>query len=55
MSIHPFRNVTYTTSGLGWIFLGKQHKLKKTDMRFGMWNARSLYRIGSLMTVVKKV
>jgi hypothetical protein len=25
------------------------------DMRFGMWNVRSLYRAGSLMTVVKEI
>jgi hypothetical protein len=35
--------------------LGKQHKLKKMDMRFGMRNAISLYRAGLLVTVVKKV
>jgi hypothetical protein len=25
------------------------------DMKYGMWNVRSLYRAGSLMTVVKKI
>jgi exonuclease III len=35
--------------------LDKRPKLKKMDMRFGMWNVRSLYRAGSLMTVVKEI
>jgi hypothetical protein len=25
------------------------------DMRFGVWNVRSLYRVGSLMTVAKEI
>jgi hypothetical protein len=25
------------------------------DMRFGLWNARSLYRVGSLMTVLREL
>jgi hypothetical protein len=29
--------------------------LRKMDMRFGMWNVRSLYRAGSLMTVAKEI
>jgi hypothetical protein len=44
-------------SGLAWNltdYLDKQPKLKKMDMRFGMWNVRSLYRAGSLRRVAKK-
>jgi hypothetical protein len=26
-----------------------------TDMRFGLWNVRSLYRAGSLMTVSREL
>jgi hypothetical protein len=29
----------------------EQRRLRKTDMRFGMWNVRSLYRVESLKTV----
>jgi hypothetical protein len=32
--------------------LDKQHKLRKLDMRFGIWNVRSVYKAGLLMTVV---
>jgi hypothetical protein len=28
---------------------------RKTDIRFGKWNVRSLYRAGSLMTAVKAI
>jgi hypothetical protein len=35
--------------------LDKQPKLRKTDMRFGMWNIRSLYRAGSFLTVAKEI
>jgi hypothetical protein len=35
--------------------LDKQPKLKKMDMRFGMWNVRSLYRAGSLRTVAEEI
>ena len=31
-----------------------QHKEWKRDMRFGTWNVRSLYRSGSLTTVVRE-
>jgi hypothetical protein len=31
--------------------LDKRRKLKKMDMRFGIWNVRNPYRAGSLMTV----
>jgi hypothetical protein len=31
--------------------LDKRPKLWNTDMRFGTWNVRSLYRAGSLKTV----
>jgi hypothetical protein len=30
-------------------------KHKKMDMRFGTWNARSMYRAGSLRTVAEEV
>jgi hypothetical protein len=33
----------------------KRPKLMKMDMRFGMWNVRSLYRAGLLMTVAKEI
>jgi hypothetical protein len=33
----------------------KRHKVKKMDMNFVTWNVRSLYRVGSVMTVAKKV
>jgi hypothetical protein len=35
--------------------LDKLPKLRKMDMKFGMWNIRSLHRAGSLMTVVKEI
>jgi hypothetical protein len=35
--------------------LDKQPKLWNMDMRFGMWNIRSLYRVGSLMTVLREL
>jgi hypothetical protein len=31
----------------------KRPKPRKMDMRFGIWNVRSLYRAGSLMTFGK--
>jgi exonuclease III len=30
-------------------------KYRKRDMRFGMWNVRSLYRAGSLKTVAREL
>jgi hypothetical protein len=36
-------------------FLDKRHKLRNTDMRFGTWNVRSLYRAGSLKTVSREL
>jgi hypothetical protein len=36
-------------------FLEKRHKRKNMDMRFGLWNVRSLYRAGSLMTVSREL
>jgi hypothetical protein len=33
----------------------KRHKVKKIDISFGTWNVRSLYRVGSVMTVAKEV
>jgi hypothetical protein len=35
--------------------LHKRPKLRNMDMRFGMWNVRSLYRAGSLMTVSREL
>jgi hypothetical protein len=35
--------------------LNKRPKLTKMDMRFGMWNVRSLYGEDSLMTVAKEI
>jgi hypothetical protein len=35
--------------------LVKEPKLKKIDMRFAMWNVRSLYRAGSLMAAAKEI
>jgi hypothetical protein len=35
--------------------LDKRPKIRKMDMRFGMWNIRSLYGTGSLMTVAKEI
>jgi hypothetical protein len=35
--------------------LGKGTKLRKTGMRFGTWNLRSLHRVGSLMTIAKEL
>jgi hypothetical protein len=35
--------------------LDKQPKRKKMDMRFGTWNARSMYRVGTLRTVAEEI
>jgi hypothetical protein len=35
--------------------LDKQPKQWNTDMRFGLWNVRTLYRAGSLMTVSREL
>jgi hypothetical protein len=35
--------------------LDKRPKVTKMDMRCGMWNVRSLYREGSLMTVAEEI
>jgi hypothetical protein len=35
------------------VFFDKRPKLRNMDMRFGTWNIRSLYRAGSLVTVLK--
>jgi hypothetical protein len=35
--------------------LDKRPKLRNTDMRFGTWNVRSLYRAGSLKTVSREL
>jgi hypothetical protein len=36
-------------------FLDKGPKQRNMDMRFGTWNVRSLYRVGSLMTVSREL
>jgi hypothetical protein len=35
--------------------LDKRPKRRNMDMRFGLWNVRSLYRMGSLITVSREV
>jgi hypothetical protein len=35
--------------------LDKRPKREKMDMGFGLWNVRSLYREGSLMTVSREL
>jgi hypothetical protein len=35
--------------------LDKRPKLRKMDMRFDMWNVRSLQKAGSLMTGAKEI
>jgi hypothetical protein len=35
--------------------LDKRPKRRNMDMRFGLWNVRSLYRAGSLMTVTREL
>jgi hypothetical protein len=35
--------------------LDKQPKQWNTNIRFGLWNVRSLYRVGSLMTVSREL
>jgi hypothetical protein len=35
--------------------LDKRPKREKMDTRFGLWNVRSLYRAGSLMTVSREL
>jgi hypothetical protein len=35
--------------------INKRSKIGKMNMRFGMWDVRSLYRAGSLMTVAKEL
>jgi hypothetical protein len=35
--------------------LDKQPKISKLDTRFGIWNVRSLYGAGSLITAVKEI
>jgi hypothetical protein len=35
--------------------LDKRPKRRNMDMRFGMWHVRSLYRVGSLVTVSKQL
>jgi hypothetical protein len=36
-------------------FFDKGPRQRNTDMRFGIWNIRSLYRVGSLMTVSREL
>jgi hypothetical protein len=35
--------------------LDKQPELRDIDMRFGMWNVKSVYMAHSLMTVAKEI
>jgi hypothetical protein len=35
--------------------LDKGTKQRNMDMRFGTWNVRSFYRVGSLMTVSREL
>jgi hypothetical protein len=35
--------------------LDKRHKRRNTDVRFGTWNVRSFYLVGSLVTVSKEL
>jgi hypothetical protein len=35
--------------------LDKRPKLQNMDMRFGTWNVRSLYRVGSLLRVSREL
>jgi hypothetical protein len=35
--------------------MDKRPKRKKMDMRFGVWNVRSLYRAGSLRALAEKI
>jgi exonuclease III len=35
--------------------LDKRRKQRNMDMRFGTWNVRSLYRVGSLLTVENEI
>jgi hypothetical protein len=46
-NLHKFR--TWTDS------LDKRPKLRNMDMTFVLWNVRSLYRAGSLMTVSREL
>jgi hypothetical protein len=47
------------TNGKGWSFnlgVGRgANKRWNMDMTFGLWNVRSLYRAGSLMTVSREL
>jgi hypothetical protein len=47
------KNLTEPRTGMD--SLDKRPKLRNMDMRFGMWNVRSLYRAGSLMTVSREL
>jgi hypothetical protein len=38
-----------------WTWTDSLDKRQKMDMRFGIWNVRSLYRAGSLVKVLKKL
>jgi hypothetical protein len=46
---NEMRHRTWTDS------LDKGLKLRNMDMRFGVWNVSSLYRAGSLMTVLREL
>jgi hypothetical protein len=36
-------------------YFDKRPKRKKMDMRFGIWNVRSMYRAGSLRAVAEEI
>jgi hypothetical protein len=36
-------------------FLDKRSRQRNMDMRFGTWNIRNLYRVGSVMTVSREL
>jgi hypothetical protein len=47
---------TISIEPLAWTdSLDKRPKRRNMDMRFGFWNVRSLYRAGSLMTVLREL
>jgi hypothetical protein len=41
--------------GPGWILWQNDPSTEKMDMRFGTWNVRSHYRIGSLKTAAREL
>jgi hypothetical protein len=46
----------YLTEPRTWTdIFDKRPKLRNMDMRFGLWNVKSLYRTGSLLTVSREL